>query len=62
MGAKYTKGQKEATDKYMKDKHVFRVVVTKIKAEEIKNHAHPESVNAYINRLIDEDMRKEGRQ
>ena len=57
MGAKYTECQKKATEKYMKDKHVLRVVTTKEKAKQIKKYAKP-NVNAYINRLIDEDMNK----
>lgn len=57
LGSKYTKCQKRATDKYMEDKHVLRVVTTKEKAEQIKEYAKP-SVSAYINRLIDEDMKK----
>ena len=39
MGAKYTKGQAAATARYMQDKHVIKVVVTKSKALEYKTLA-----------------------
>ena len=60
MGGKYTPAQKAATDEYMKDKKTLRVIVPKSKAEIIKNYAKSkgESVSAYVNRLIDEDMEK----
>lgn len=42
MGAKYTVAQKKATDEYMKDKHVIRVITTKEKASEYKKDAETE--------------------
>ena len=39
MGAKYTKGQVAATEKYMRDKHTIRVVVQKEKADKYKTEA-----------------------
>lgn len=59
MGKEYTEAQKRATSKYMEDRHTFRVVVTKEQEAQIKAHAKAlgESVNAYINRLIEEDMK-----
>lgn len=50
MGAKYTESQKNATAKFMEDKHVIRVVVKKTKADEYKAKAKAEgkSLNQYI--------------
>lgn len=50
MGNKYTDAQKEATKRFMSDKHTIRVVVTKIKADEYKAKAKAEgkSLNQYI--------------
>ncbi len=50
MGSKYTESQKIATEKYMKDKHTIRVVVTKEKAAEYKALAEfsGKSLNQYI--------------
>ena len=50
MGKKYTEAQKKATDKFMEDKHVIRVVVKKTKADEYKAKAESEgkSLNQYI--------------
>lgn len=50
MGKKYTDSQKRASENYMQDKHVIRVVVTKEKAEEYKKRAAEEgkSLNQYI--------------
>lgn len=64
MGGKYTEAQKNATAEYMKDKHTFRVVVTKNKEKEIKAHAKAmgESVNGYIKKAIDERMERDKRQ
>ena len=62
MGGKYTKAQAKATSEYMKDKHTFRVVVTKEREKLIKEHAlaNGESVNAFINRAINETMERDG--
>lgn len=51
MGAKYTEAQAAATEKYMQDKHVIRVVTTKEKVEEYKRRAKEEgysSLNQFI--------------
>lgn len=50
MGAKYTKGQAAAATRYMEDKHVIRVVVSKQKASEYKKAAEAEgkSLNQFI--------------
>lgn len=50
MGSRYTEGQKNATAKYMKDKHTIRVVVSKEKAAEYKRAAESsgKSLNQYI--------------
>ena len=58
MGREYTEAQKRATAEYMKNKHTFRVIVTKEEEKQIKNHAKAmgESVNAFINRAIKEIM------
>lgn len=59
---KTTKAQQKAVQKYVKDKY-DRIVLTmpKGKKDKIKAHAlsKGESVNSYINRLIEEDMKGE---
>ncbi len=61
MGGKYTEAQAKATAEYMKDKKTIRVVVTVEKHKEIQKYAVEKdgSMNAYINRLIEEDMAKD---
>lgn len=56
MGSKYTESQKIATEKYMKDKHTIRLVVTKEKAAEYKALAKAEgkSLNKFIVDKIEE--------
>lgn len=51
MGAEYTKAQAAASEKYMKDKHVIRVVTTKEKAEEYKRRAKEEGFSS-LNKFI----------
>lgn len=62
VGGEYTKAQKEATKKYMKDKKSLRVVVSEKRHKEIKDHAFNmnESVNGFINRAINETMERDG--
>lgn len=57
MKNNYTIAQKNATKKYMQDKHVLRVVVTKEKADLVRKQAAPLSISAYINKLIDNDIK-----
>lgn len=59
MGSKYTEGQKNATAKYMSDKHTIRVVVTKDKAEEYKKKAAEKgfsSLNQFIIDCVEKGM------
>lgn len=58
MGSKYTKGQKTATEKYMKDRHTIRVVVTKEKAAEYKRKAEEsgKSLNKFIIDCIEKSI------
>lgn len=59
MGSKYTEGQKNATAKYMADKHTIRVVVTKEKANEYKAAAESKgfsSLNQFIIHCIEKGM------
>lgn len=58
MGRKYTEGQKEATARYMADKHTIRVVVTKEKAAEYKKAAEEagKSLNQFIIDCIEKGM------
>lgn len=54
-----SKAQQKAVSKYMKENYdELKVRVPKGQKEAIKAHAETkgESVNGYINRLIDEDM------
>lgn len=58
-----TKAQQKAVAKYMKDNYdEIKVLVKKGKKEEIKNHAQAkgESVNAFINRVVEEALEREG--
>lgn len=57
MGKKYTEAQRRASDNYMQDKHVIRVVVTKEKAEEYKKRAADagKSLNQYIIDIIEKE-------
>ena len=50
MRGKYSESQRIATEKYMQDKHVIRVTVTKTKAAEYKELAAAagKSLNQYI--------------
>lgn len=61
MGKEYTEAQKRATAEYMKNKHTFRVVVTKEREKQIKEHAEAngESVNGFIKRAISETMERD---
>ena len=58
MGAEYTEAQKRATANYMKDKKTLRVVVTDERKKIIETHAekYDGSINAFINRAINETM------
>lgn len=61
--AKYTEAKKAGNRKWdANNLDRISVAVPKGKKEVIKAHAEAngESVNGYINRLIDEDMKKEG--
>lgn len=60
-----SKAQQKATNKYMSKAYDrINLVVKKGKREEIKAHADQrgESVNAFINRAIDEQMERDGEQ
>lgn len=60
MGKKYTAGQAAATAKYMKDKTMIRVVVTKEKANEYKKAAEAAgfpSLNKFIIDCIEKGMK-----
>ena len=62
MGSKYTEAQNKATQRYLKKAYDdIRVRVPKGKKEEIREHAEKrgESVNGFINRAIDETMKKD---
>lgn len=57
------KAQTRATNKYAKNNYErISLFVSKGKKEKIKAHAenNGESINGYINRLIDTDMKKGG--
>lgn len=58
MGAKYTKGQADATAKYMSDKHMIRVVTPQEKAAEYKAEAKAEdkSLNQFIVDCVDSEI------
>ena len=56
-----SKAQQKAVSKYMKENYdEIKLRVPKGVKDDIKAHAEAkgESVNGYINRLIDEDMKK----
>ena len=58
-----TKAQQRAVSKYMKENYdEIKVRTEKGKKERIKAHAESqgESVNAFINRAIDETMERDG--
>ncbi len=58
-----TKAQQRAVNKYMKENYdEIKVRTEKGKKERIKAYAesHGESVNAFINRAIDETMERDG--
>ena len=58
-----TKAQQKAVAKYMKDNYdEIKVLVKKGKKDEIKIHAQAkgESVNAFVNRAIEEAIEREG--
>ena len=61
MGAKYTKGQADATAKYMQDKHTIKVITPKEKAEEYKKEAvaADKSLNKFIVDCVDERIKSE---
>lgn len=57
-----TKAQQKAVSKYMKENYdVYQIRMPKGKKDTIKAHAEArgESVNAFINRAIDEAMERE---
>ena len=58
-----TEAQKRAQRKYMESIATIQVRTTEDRRERIKAHAESrgESVNAFINRAIDETMEREGR-
>jgi predicted HicB family RNase H-like nuclease len=57
----FTKAQAEAHKRYMEGVATIQVRMTAERREEIKAHAESrgESVNAFINRVIDEAMERE---
>ena len=60
-----SKAQQKAVNKYMKENYDrINLTVAKGKKDQIKAHAEArgESVNAFINRAIDEAMEREGAQ
>ena len=61
MGAKYTAGQIKATEKYMQDKHVIKLVVTKEKAQQYKQIAQMrgQSLNRFVIECIEEHLRRD---
>lgn len=62
MGRKYSQAQNRATQKYIKGAYdSITLRVPKGEKEKIKDFAESngESMNGYINRLIDEDMKGE---
>lgn len=50
MGAKYTPGQKKATEKYMQEKRMLHIVVSKETAEKYKKEAEARGIS--LNRFI----------
>lgn len=61
MGRKYTEAQKRATAEYMKDKSTIRAVVTLERKAFIETHASArgESVSEFVNRAIDEAIKRD---
>ena len=60
-----SKAQQKAVSKYMKENYdEIKVRVTKGKKEKIKDHADTkgESVNAFMNRAVDETMQNDNSQ
>ena len=59
---KKTEAQQRAQEKYMERFAVARVRMEKLRYEAVQAHAEArgESVNAYINKAIDERMEREG--
>lgn len=57
-----TAAQKRAQKKYMESKATIQIVTSDERRRQIKAHAEAraESVNAFINRAIDETMAREG--
>ena len=57
-----TVAQKKAQKKYMESKATIQIVTSDERRQQIKAHAEArsESVNAFINRAIDETMAREG--
>ena len=61
MVARYSQAQNKATQKYIKNAYdEIKVRVPKGEKDRIRERAESmgESVNGYINRLIEEDMKK----
>nr|DAU92988.1 MAG TPA: Alginate and motility regulator [Bacteriophage sp.] len=62
MGSRYTEAQKAASLKYLKEKtDDIRIRTPKGKKDKIAAYAkeHGESLNAFINRAIDEAMERQ---
>ena len=61
MRGKYSESQRLATEKYMQDKHVIRVVVAKTKADEYKELAAAagKSLNQYIIDILEDHIKRE---
>ena len=56
-----TAAQKKAQKKYMETKATIQIVTSEERRQQVKAHAESrgESVNAFINRAIDETMERE---
>ena len=59
---KVSQAQRKATDKYLEKFDEMRVRVPKGRKETVKTHAESqgESLNAFINRAINETMERDG--
>ena len=59
---KVSEAQRKATDKYLEKFDEMRVRVPKGRKETVKTHAEAqgESLNAFINRAINETMERDG--